>query len=266
MKRAAHRPGPARRTRRLLALVAVVITALALDAVGGSGGRAPVQPSTGDQAAPQRREGARTRPLGARPLSDARAAARVRRSRWEPRPENAAANHRIPSAAELRSFYRAQARLDKWNRLTYARRVTGRFRGTTDEIIQWAAWKWGVNEDLIRAAAVVESYWRQNAVGGSGPYSHGLLQVEDTYAGTYPLSRLSTAFNADFYTAVVRHHFDGRNRWFNKVPHGRRYEAGDIWGAVGAWYAGEWYTPRARRYIRYVRRALTDLSWKDLGP
>jgi soluble lytic murein transglycosylase-like protein len=31
------------------------------------------------------------------------------------------------------------------------------FRGTTDEIIRWAAWKWGIDEDLLRAVAARES-------------------------------------------------------------------------------------------------------------
>jgi soluble lytic murein transglycosylase-like protein len=35
--------------------------------------------------------------------------------------------------------------------------VTGNFRGTTDEIIRWAAWKWGIDEDLLRAVAARES-------------------------------------------------------------------------------------------------------------
>jgi hypothetical protein len=44
-------------------------------------------------------------------------------------------------------------------------RVTGNYAGTTDEIIQWAACKWGMNEDLLRAQAVQESSWFQTAMG-----------------------------------------------------------------------------------------------------
>jgi hypothetical protein len=40
-------------------------------------------------------------------------------------------------------------------------RVDGQFTGTTDEILQWAACKWGLPDDLIRADAVVESTWFQ---------------------------------------------------------------------------------------------------------
>ncbi len=44
-------------------------------------------------------------------------------------------------------------------------RVTGNQTGTTDELIQWTACKWGMDEDLLRAQAVQESYWFQNAIG-----------------------------------------------------------------------------------------------------
>ena len=38
---------------------------------------------------------------------------------------------------------------------------TGNFTGTTDEIIQWAACKWGFDEDTLRAQVAKESYWMQ---------------------------------------------------------------------------------------------------------
>jgi hypothetical protein len=41
------------------------------------------------------------------------------------------------------------------------RRVDGGFTGTTDEILQWAACKWGLPDNLIRADAVEESTWFQ---------------------------------------------------------------------------------------------------------
>jgi len=40
-------------------------------------------------------------------------------------------------------------------------RVDGQFTGTTDEILQWAACKWGLPDNLLRADAVVESTWFQ---------------------------------------------------------------------------------------------------------
>ena len=38
--------------------------------------------------------------------------------------------------------------------------------GTTDQIIQWAACKWGIDEDIVRAQAAKESAWHQNVGGG----------------------------------------------------------------------------------------------------
>ena len=40
-------------------------------------------------------------------------------------------------------------------------RVDGQFTGTTDEIIQWAACKWGLKDNMLRADAVRESTWFQ---------------------------------------------------------------------------------------------------------
>ena len=48
------------------------------------------------------------------------------------------------------------------------RRVDGAFTGTTDEIFQWAACKWGLADNLLRAIAVRESTWYQDATSTSG--------------------------------------------------------------------------------------------------
>lgn len=111
--------------------------------------------------------------MGSPPLSDRLAAARVDRSAWEPRPGNRAENRRIPTRSELRFFRRHSD-------MTYKRRVSGRFRGTTDEIIQWAAHKHGIAEDVVRAVAVKESWWRMSTVGDDGD-SFGLMQVRRPY-------------------------------------------------------------------------------------
>lgn len=49
------------------------------------------------------------------------------------------------------------ARWDTW----LLHRVDGQFTGTTDEIFQWAACKWGLPDNLFRADAVEESTWFQ---------------------------------------------------------------------------------------------------------
>jgi hypothetical protein len=192
-------------------------------------------------------------------LSDGEAAARVVRSPWEPRPGNAAANQRVPSGVEL-AAYRDQA--DDWRRCHgHAARVTGAFTGTTDEIIQWAAFKWGLEPAVVRAVAAVESWWDQAHVGDGGQ-SFGLMQIKRTsLAGTFPTSQLSTAFNLDVFGATIRAYYDGCATWLDTVPTGRTYAVGDLWGSIGAWYAGRWHDDNAEVYIARVMQAMSDRVW-----
>jgi hypothetical protein len=197
---------------------------------------------------------ARTRPVGSPPLSDKAAAARVDRSAFEPRPSNRAENRRIPTRRELRYFRRN-------SNMTYKRRVTGHFRGTTDEIIQWAAHKHGIAEDVIRAAAVLESYWRMSTLGDDGD-SFGLMQVRRPYHCCPFLARNSTAFNVDYYAAIMRSFYDGNEKWLNTVERGERYRAGDLWGGVGVWFSGRWRTEPSLEYIRRVRGFRRERTWR----
>ena len=195
------------------------------------------------------------RPVGWAPLSSAAAAARVKRNGREPRPENKRANHTVPGPRELRAW---QRRSD----MPYADQVDGAFRGTTDEIIRWAALKWGLPKNVLRAVAVVESWWRQSTVGDAGD-SFGLFQVRRPYHcwGECRIARRSTAFNADYYGGIIRAYFDGKMGWLNSVEHGKRYRPGDLWGSVGAWFAGRWWTPPARSYVQEVQRRLRERTW-----
>jgi hypothetical protein len=198
---------------------------------------------------------ARTRAVGSPPLSDRAAAARVDRSVWEPRPGNRAENRRIPTRRELRYFRRH-------SNMTYKRRVSGHFRGTTDEIIQWAAHKHGIAEDLVRAVAVQESWWRMSAVGDNGD-SFGLMQVRRPYHCCPFLARGSTAFNVDYWGAIMRSYFDGRETWLNTVERGEDYRAGDLHGSVGAWVSGRWRTEASLDYVRSVRRIRRERTWRQ---
>jgi len=112
--------------------------------------------------------------------TDAQCAAAVHRSTWEPRPQNYQQNHTIPAPGAMAASFAARPRAvggaynslwDTW----LMKRVDGRFTGTTDEIFQWAACKWGLPDNLIRADAVRESTWFQYlhfpndaAAGGGG--------------------------------------------------------------------------------------------------
>jgi hypothetical protein len=206
------------------------------------------------------------RPVGAAILSDADAAAKVRRSAWEPRPANSVANHTVPTAAQLSTF---NSYTGQWGTCDNLRRkVTGNFTGTTDEIIQWAAWKWGLPEDVLRAVAVTESNWNMSAVGDSGA-SFGLTQIKNMsqwHGGTYPLSATATAFNADYHAGMLRHYFEGCATWMRDYSYnGTTYAAGDLWGAVGAWYSGDWHSNAANTYIASVKDHQARRTWAQPG-
>jgi hypothetical protein len=96
---------------------------------------------------------------------DRQAAAAVHRSTWEPRPQNRAADHMVPPTT-----VRTAGPVGPYgvHREELFGRVTGDFTGTTDEIIQWVAAKWGLPDDLLRAQALQESNWYQDLKGPGG--------------------------------------------------------------------------------------------------
>lgn len=208
-----------------------------------------------------------TLPPGSALPSDSDCALRVRRSSWEPNPDNAAAN-RTPGITGVR----IDGASPYFNAL-YAGRINGRFTGTTDEILQWGACKWGLDEDIQRARAVQESSWRQStrgdltaspaacaAIGQPAPCyeSYGLLQVRGSvHKGTYPTARDSTAFNVDYSLAWQRACYEGDFTWL-----GKEYAAGDTWGCVGAWFSGRWYDDGAQEYISLVKTHLANQAWR----
>jgi len=211
-------------------------------------------------------------PVGSPVADDAAAAGGVDRRGFEPRPQNVTANQRRPSARELRAW-RSAARLDRAaegppplplggirDAAYYLDRVTGAFRGTTDEILQWAAFKWGLDRDLLRAQAVQESRWRQEAVGDDGE-SFGLMQLKGTkQPGTFPLSRRSTAFNVDYAAMLLRHCFDGFAVWL-----GNGYRAGDLRGCLGYYFSGKWGTEEGDAYAERVEAKLAARAWERKG-
>jgi hypothetical protein len=167
-------------------------------------------------------------------------------------------------------------------------RVTGSFTGTTDMILQWAACKWGIDEDVVRAQAALESWWRQSAQGDWGtsadrcppghgpgvddpinhpdecPESWGILQTRFPYeSSAWPDVANSTAFEADTAYAIWRACFEGYEVWLNQVDRGRDYAPGDMWGCVGRWYAGRWHTPEAESYITRVKSYLDSRIWES---
>lgn len=198
------------------------------------------------------------RPHARAPLSDAQAARLVHRSKWEPRTDNGATRHRMPTRGQLRMFW-AQSQMP------YAHWVTGHFTGTTDEIIQWAAIKWGFAPNLLRAVAATESWWKMSTVGDDGD-SFGLFQVRRPYhcrGRVCNLFRRDAAFNADYYGAILRSYYDGAEGWLNTVSgNGARYRGHDLWGSVGAWDSGRWRDAAALQYVARVKANLDKRVWR----
>jgi len=162
-----------------------------------------------------------------------------------------------------------------------APRINGNFKGTTKELLRWAACKWGIDQNMVFAQAAVESWWRQTTKGdwesggcppghgpgvdgrpGLCPQSWGILQNRYPYEKTsWPGIAKSTAMNADTAYAIWRACYVGYETWLNTVDHGRTYRAGDAWGCVGRWFAGRWYTQPAQQYIAKVRKYLREKIW-----
>jgi hypothetical protein len=189
-------------------------------------------------------------------LSDRQAANLVTRAP-ETRPDNAAENHRVPTAAEL-SYFRAH---NDAMPSRYLERVDGAFRGSTDEIIQWAAYKWGFDPELFRAVAAVESWWHMSTLGDEG-YAFGLFQVDERYHCCRRLAARDTAWNADYYGAMLRSYYDGTQTWLNTVTgNASRYRAGDVWNSVGYWAAGRWDTETGHEYEAKVQGDLAERVW-----
>lgn len=195
------------------------------------------------------------------PRSDAYCSARVAHS-----PErvaaNTTANHAVPPAGT--SFHWGPFTRSTSGLAANFAKVTGNFSGSTDEILEWAACKWGWNANFAKAEAVRESSWHQSMVGDSG-HSFGILQVRasrGSSAGTandawggWPWTARSTAVNADAQMAYLRACYDG------KLHFGNGYHAGDAWGCIGSWFSGGWRDAAARGYISRVQSVLSSRGW-----
>lgn len=216
--------------------------------------------------------------------NDREAAAMVRYSRWEPRPGNARYNRTMATHLRIHPVSVATKAYDpRWNRYVLAR-ITGRFTGTTDEIFQWAAAKWGLPDNLLRAIAYTESDWRQSNFGDyiddaakcpSGyqklpcPVTFGIVGTKSTsWPGIFPWNRDSTAADVDVLGGWLRGCYEGWVWWLR--DHGNRargtYRADDIWGCVGAWYSGNWHDgavnrPGGERYLLRVRHWYQVRPW-----
>jgi hypothetical protein len=227
---------------------------------------------------------------GSAPLTDAQAAACVARS-GENRPQNAQQNAKAPTGPELKAFRTARDSAGR-TPAEYNRNfgdVTGAAARyglrSTDDLIEWAAYKWGVPEDLVRGQMVMESGWsmlqkgdrRDWATPVAGLYpapavvdadsvweSLGIAQIRWRHTvpwnpGVEPLRWQSTAFAVDYSQALIRYYFDGYCDWC-----GAGYAAGNADGAYrtyvsGSWNEGQWYADG-------VRRNAASRSWEPVPP
>ena len=136
-----------------------------------------------------------TLPAGSSLPNDTTCAASVRQSSWEPRPDNATANH---TNVYIQGYRLTGSYLKPYG---YEQRVTGNFTGTTDEILQWGACKWGIDEDIVRAQAEMESHWHQSTLGdclgGTVAATHGCQSV-----GILQVKGANIPPNASWYLAL----------------------------------------------------------------
>lgn len=214
-----------------------------------------------------------TLPPGATLPSESDCAAQVRRNSWEPKHQNDTANNTNVYTQGFRLTGSAIGDYDK----AMENRVTGNFTGTTDEIFQWAACKWGFDEDSVRAQAVKESNWDQTALGDCGVTTQssthgcssvGILQVKGadlppTHPGTWPAAMNSTAFNVDYTLGMRRLCFEGKELYLH--DRNPSYAAGDMWGCMGRWYSGSWHDSGADAYIAEVKNDYNTKPWVGWG-
>jgi autotransporter family porin len=206
-------------------------------------------------------------------------------------PANATANATTPTSEWLTAYY-AHPDQDLANNggALYENRVTGAFTGSTDMILRWAACKWGIDEDVVRAEAWEESSWRMSlhADGATGAECHsanvavgapnywadpspcqpsrGILQCRLTYFNLYPYSDSSTALNADYRMARQRICMDGGIPWFASLEttDWGKYPPSDtdaaLYGCMNAWYSGSWVND-SNNYVNNLKTILAAKSW-----
>jgi autotransporter family porin len=239
---------------------------------------------------------------GSAPLpSDATCAAEIP---WEQEmiPDNLGPNSTKPTISQLQSYANNGYAWNPYNGVWAFARVDGQYTGTTDMIFRWAACKWGIDEDVVRAQATNEHYsWAQLSSGGdkrtsesqcvNGEFSLWNYECVDccyqTWSNfqtkvvynwqTWPMIQSSTAFAADYRFADQRACMDGDYAAYfaNKPAYNGHTYAGDIasgnlsvilWGCLGWHYSGEWYDAGAINYINRLKHTYTEEPWKIRWP
>jgi hypothetical protein len=225
-------------------------------------------------------------PAGQPLPSEADCANRVRRGLSEPVPENATFNRVIATAAEL-------SKLATWNdskgfdnrAAPLGRRITGNFTGTTDEIFQWAACKWGFDENFVRADAYQTNGWHQASVSGwtadamncppNAPTrvgANGTTECAQVFSlfgitwqyhkSSWPMVHESTAFAVDYALGFQRVCFEGYTDYMNGWgPAGKKYGPNDEFGCAASFYTGGWYDYATIQEVNRIRDTLNTKPW-----
>lgn len=213
-----------------------------------------------------------------RPAADC--ATKIIHSDWEPRHDNDASNHTVGDGSYTWGPAMTDPYWSGWS--GRVPQIQGQFTGTTTEMFSWAGCRWGVDEDTLRAVAVIESTWHQSTwgdrCGGSDPTigSFSVVQIKNKNCdgsllwGGMPDVVQSTALAVDLYAARLRacyngDFYDGGSWLYNgqtvrqiAAAHGWPYV---FWGCVGSWYSGAWYDSGAVNYINNVQLALAQRTW-----
>jgi hypothetical protein len=197
-------------------------------------------------------------PVGATLPTDAQAECMIVAHPGEQRPDNAA--YRVaPTATQLTTFvpdFVTESGGDS-HAAAFAQRVTGAFTaGTTDELIQWAAYKWGIDPDVLRAVGINETYWHHSLyVNGYPVEDDGFGDFTTTTsacASDFPLSRGYLVRSGSGYAGP---YYDQcpqsfgfvqwkRTAWPGTYPQSRESLPFnlDAWGArIRLWYEGYSY-------------------------
>jgi hypothetical protein len=150
---------------------------------------------------------------------------------------------------------------------------------TTDQIIRWAACKWGIDENYMRGQAWEESTWSAydtgdlriiEAICSAGNWdgwqpngycfqSYGIIQSKAYDFNNWPMSLDSTAFNLDFRGANWRACINGDYSYLigpAQTPGYPSYPNGTPaqmeMGCLGADLSGSWFDPSAIDYYTTI--------------
>jgi|SRR2546421_5645922 len=182
--------------------------------------------------------------------------------------------------------------VDPWSGVTTAwndvrDRVTGDMAGfvdddgtppKTDEVIQFFACKWGLDDNWMRAEALVESTWRQRFAGdwttnfswcapgaptrnggAECAQSLGLTQIKTRLRpeSIYPAIWNSLVAHLDYYGWEFRGCIEGQ-KW---VASGQLSTPNDLRGCLGNWFSGGWYDAAGENYYATVKGYYDILTW-----